>query len=56
MLLRLGRARLDAADQFILDAFRELHVILGQLREFLLQLAFGDVPNSFGTQCIHIFL
>jgi hypothetical protein len=53
--LRLASALLDAADQFIFLAFHELQVIVRQLRIFLLQLAFGDVPSAFHFKSAHNF-
>jgi hypothetical protein len=50
----LTGAFLDAADQFILLAFDVLEVVIGELREFLFQLALGNVPVSFGGKSSHI--
>jgi hypothetical protein len=52
--LRLAGAFLDAPDQFIFLAFDELQVVIGKLREFLFQLALGDVPVSFGGESAHM--
>jgi hypothetical protein len=49
-------AFLDAANQFIFLAFDELQVIVGELGEFLLQLALGNVPVSFGGESAHIII
>jgi hypothetical protein len=43
----LTGAFLDAADQFIFLALDKLQVVIRELREFLFQLAFGDVPVAF---------
>jgi hypothetical protein len=40
----LAGAFLDAPDQFLLFAFGELQMVIRELREFLFQFAFGDVP------------
>jgi hypothetical protein len=50
----LAGALLDAADQFIFLAFDELQVVIGELREFLFQLALGNVPVSFGGESAHM--
>jgi hypothetical protein len=51
----LAGAFLDAANQFIFLAPDELQVVIGELREFLFQLALGNVPVSFGGKSTHIF-
>ena len=51
----LAGAFLDAANQFVLLAFDELQIIIRKLRKFLFQLAFGNVPVSFGYKRAHIF-
>jgi hypothetical protein len=50
----LTGAFLDAANQFVFLAFDELQVVIGELREFLFQLALGNVPVSFGGERAHI--
>jgi hypothetical protein len=57
----LTRAFLDAANQFVFLALGELQIVIGEVRKFLFQLAFGDVPVSFGgksahTVCISLFI
>ena len=44
---------LYATDQFIFLALDELQIIVRKLREFLLQLALGNVPVSFEDKCAH---
>lgn len=46
-------AFLNAANQFVLLAFHELQSVVRKLREFLFQLALGDVPISFGGKYAH---
>ena len=48
-------ALLDAADQLVLFALGELQVVIRKLREFLLQLALGYIPISFGCESAHGF-
>jgi hypothetical protein len=48
--LVLAFAFLDAANQFVNLALDELRVVMHQPRQGLFQLAFGDVPISFGHQ------
>jgi len=50
----LTSAFLDAASQFVLLAFDVVEVVIGELREFLFQLALGNVPVSFGDESTHI--
>jgi hypothetical protein len=38
---------LDPANQFVLLAFRELEIIVGEPGPSLLQLAFDDIPIPF---------
>lgn len=51
--LGLAGAFLDASDQLVLLAVHELQIVVRQLRKFLFQLAFGDVPVAFHFQCVH---
>ena len=52
----LAGAFLDAANQFILLAFDELHFVIRKLRKFLFQLALGNIPISFGCERAHTIL
>ena len=51
--LVLAGAFLDASDQFVFLAIHELQVVVRELRKFLFQPAFGDVPVAFHFQCVH---
>jgi hypothetical protein len=50
----LAGAFLDAADQFVFLALDKLEIVIRKLREFLFQLALGNVPVSFDGQSAHI--
>ena len=52
--LGLAGAFLDAPDQFVFLALDELEVVIRKLREFLFQLALGNVPVSFDSESAHI--
>jgi hypothetical protein len=54
LLLGLTGAFLNATNQFIFFALGELQIVIGELREFLFQLALGNVPVSFGSKYAHI--
>ena len=53
ILFVLAGTLLDAPDEFMLLAFQELKIVMGDLGELLLQLAPENVPNSFGRQNCH---
>ncbi|HWY30739.1 MAG TPA: hypothetical protein VNX46_08305 [Candidatus Acidoferrum sp.] len=52
--LALAFAFLNAADQFVNLALDELRVVMHQSRQGLFDLAFGDIPISFGHQVAHV--
>jgi len=45
---------LNPANQFLLPAFGVTKIIIRELRPFLFQFAFGDVPVAFDFECGHI--
>jgi hypothetical protein len=45
---------LNPADQLVLFAFSVGEVIIRELRPFLFQLAFGDIPVAFNLECVHL--
>lgn len=46
-------AFLNSAQQFLLLAFDELKIVVGELSPFLFQFAFRDVPVAFDFESIH---
>jgi len=46
-------AFLNAAQQFILPAFDELEIVIGECGPFLFEAAFDDVPVAFDFECCH---
>jgi hypothetical protein len=54
-LAGLAGALLDAADEFILFAFGDVEIVIGEGAPFLFQFAFGDVPVSFDFLGLHSF-
>ena len=54
-LAGLARAFLDATDQFVLPAFHQLKVVIGECGPFLLDLALDDVPVPLEFVFVHNF-
>jgi hypothetical protein len=52
----LAGAFLDAADQLFLLALGKSRIVIDELRNFLFQLALGNVPVSFDCESTHIVL
>jgi hypothetical protein len=50
----LPGALLDATNQFVFLSFNKLAIVICKLREFLLQLALGNVPVSFRCKSAHM--
>jgi hypothetical protein len=47
-------ALLNAAQQFILLAFRKLQIVIRELGPFLFEFAFGNIPVTFYFKRVHI--
>jgi hypothetical protein len=53
---RFAGELLNPAKQFFLLTFGVTEIVVRQLRPFLFQLALGDVPVAFDSECVHIIL
>jgi hypothetical protein len=53
VFLALAGAFLDASNQLIFFAMHKLQVVIRELRKFLFQLAFGNIPGPFHCQHAH---
>ena len=53
LLFRPSHFLLQAAQQFLILAFGEREIVVGQVAVFLLQLAFDFVPSAFEFEFSH---
>jgi hypothetical protein len=49
----ISSALLDSPHQLVFAAFLEAEVIVGQLRVFLFEFSFRDIPITLDMKCVH---